>query len=165
MTGHTETIVRIVAVSDVIVNWQPKKPKANAGARAAQGAAAKGKPSRKATAAKTAATKGKKRKASTAKTPVAPRAGSKMAQVITLLQRKGGVSIGELMKSMGWQRHTVRGFMAGAMKKAGFAVESFKPDGGESRMNASVRNADGAPAFSDGKRQAIKRCSACTPVP
>jgi hypothetical protein len=105
--------------------------KANAGARAAQGAAAKGKPSRKATAAKTAATKGKKRKTSTAKTPVAPRAGSKMAQVITLLQRKGAVSISELMKSMGWQRHTVRGFMAGAMKKAGFAVESFKPDGGD----------------------------------
>jgi hypothetical protein len=32
---------------------------------------------------------------------------------------------------MGWQRHTVRGFMAGAMKKAGFTVESFKPEGGE----------------------------------
>jgi hypothetical protein len=32
---------------------------------------------------------------------------------------------------MGWQKHTVRGFMAGAMKKAGHAVESFKPEGGE----------------------------------
>ena len=32
---------------------------------------------------------------------------------------------------MGWQRHTVRGFMAGAMKKAGYAVESFKPEGGD----------------------------------
>ena len=27
---------------------------------------------------------------------------------------------------MGWQKHTVRGFMAGAMKKAGHAVESFR---------------------------------------
>ena len=35
------------------------------------------------------------------------------------------------MKTMGWQRHTVRGFMAGAMKKAEYAVESFKPEGGE----------------------------------
>jgi hypothetical protein len=35
------------------------------------------------------------------------------------------------MKTMGWQKHTVRGFMAGAMKKAGFTVESFKPEGGE----------------------------------
>jgi hypothetical protein len=29
------------------------------------------------------------------------------------------------------EKHTVRGFMAGAMKKAGHAVESFKPAGGE----------------------------------
>jgi Protein of unknown function (DUF3489) len=35
------------------------------------------------------------------------------------------------MEKMGWQKHTVRGFMAGAMKKAGYAVESFKPEGGE----------------------------------
>jgi len=32
---------------------------------------------------------------------------------------------------MGWQKHTVRGFMAGAMKKAGHIVESFKPEGGD----------------------------------
>ena len=35
------------------------------------------------------------------------------------------------MQKMGWQKHTVRGFMAGAMKKAGHTVESFKPEGGE----------------------------------
>jgi hypothetical protein len=29
------------------------------------------------------------------------------------------------------QKHTVRGFMAGAMTKAGYHVESFKPEGGE----------------------------------
>ena len=34
-------------------------------------------------------------------------------------------------EKMGWQRHTVRGFMAGAMRKAGYEVESFKPEGGE----------------------------------
>ena len=37
----------------------------------------------------------------------------------------------EIMEKMGWQKHTVRGFMAGAMKKAGHAVESFRPEGGE----------------------------------
>ena len=35
------------------------------------------------------------------------------------------------MDKMSWQKHTVRGFMAGAMKKAGYNVESFKPEGGE----------------------------------
>jgi hypothetical protein len=54
-----------------------------------------------------------------------------MAQVIALLQRSKGASITEIMDKMGWQRHTVRGFMAGAMKKAGYTVEPFKPEGGK----------------------------------
>jgi hypothetical protein len=54
-----------------------------------------------------------------------------MAQVIEMMQRKGGATIEEIMKAMSWQRHTVRGFVARAMKKAGYAVESFKPEGGE----------------------------------
>jgi hypothetical protein len=54
-----------------------------------------------------------------------------MAAVIGMLQRKNGVSISEIMQTMGWLRHTVRGFMAGAMKKAGYTVESFKPAGGQ----------------------------------
>ena len=48
-----------------------------------------------------------------------------------MLQRKEGATLSEIMAAMAWQRHTVRGFMAGAMKKAGFTVESFKPEGGE----------------------------------
>jgi Protein of unknown function (DUF3489) len=60
-----------------------------------------------------------------------PREGSKTAQVVAMLQRKNGATITEIMDAMGWQRHTVRGFMAGAMKKAGYTVESFKPEGGE----------------------------------
>jgi len=48
-----------------------------------------------------------------------------------MLRRKNGATLAEIMAKMGWQKHTVRGFMAGAMKKAGYAVESFKPDGGE----------------------------------
>jgi predicted transcriptional regulator len=48
-----------------------------------------------------------------------------------MLQRKNGATLAEIMEKMGWQRHTVRGFMAGAMKKAGYTVESFKPEGGD----------------------------------
>jgi hypothetical protein len=60
-----------------------------------------------------------------------PREGSKTAQVVAMLQRKNGATLTEIMEKMGWQKHTVRGFMAGTMKKAGFTVESFKPEGGE----------------------------------
>ena len=88
----------------------------------------RGRRPRKATAAK-AAPKGKT--AAKEQEPAGPREGSKIAQVVAMLQRKGGATISEIMKTMVWQRHTVRGFMAGAMKKAGYAVESFKPEGGE----------------------------------
>jgi hypothetical protein len=59
------------------------------------------------------------------------REGSKTAQVIALLQRPNGATLEEIMDKMGWQKHTVRGFMAGAMKKAGHTVESFKSEKGE----------------------------------
>jgi len=60
-----------------------------------------------------------------------PREGSKTAQVIAMLQREGGATLSEIMEKMAWQKHTVRGFMAGAMKKARYTVESFKLEGGE----------------------------------
>ncbi len=60
-----------------------------------------------------------------------PRAGSKTARVVAMLQRKNGATLEEIMNQMGWQKHTVRGFMAGAMKKAGYTVESFKSEKGE----------------------------------
>jgi len=66
------------------------------------------------------------------------REGSKTAQVVAMLYRKNGATLFEIMEKMGWQKHSVRGFMAGAMKKAGYTVESFKPEGGERtyRINA-----------------------------
>jgi hypothetical protein len=119
---------------------EPAKPKAaknaKGGAKAAKGAPAKGKATKKAIPAK-AAPKAKKSPASEEK-PKGIRGGSKTAQVVALLQRKNGATLVEIMEKMGWQRHTVRGFMAGAMKKAGYTVESFKPEGGERtyRLNA-----------------------------
>ena len=66
-----------------------------------------------------------------AKTPTLPRDGSKTATVVALLERAKGATLAEIMDNTGWQAHTVRGFMAGAMKKAGHNVESFKPEGGQ----------------------------------
>jgi hypothetical protein len=108
---------------------KPKAGKKAAGsAKSAKAAPVKGKATTKATPAK-AAPKGKK--GGKAAKPAGVRGGSKTAQVIELLQRKNGATISEIMERMGWLRHTVRGFMAGAMKKAGYTVESFKPEGGE----------------------------------
>jgi Protein of unknown function (DUF3489) len=103
--------------------------KAKVRAQAAHGAPRKGKATQKATPAKNAP-KGKQ-SANQAKESSEPRAGSKTARVVAMLQRKNGATLEEIMKAMGWQRHTVRGFMAGAMKKAGYTVESFKPEGGQ----------------------------------
>ena len=109
--------------------------KAKGGPQSAKGAPTKGKATGKATNKKNApaatkpAPKGKQ--AAKGSDADGPRAGSKMAEVIAMLQRKNGATITEIMEAMSWQRHTVRGFMAGAMKKAGYTVESFKPEGGE----------------------------------
>ena len=62
--------------------------------------------------------------------PTAPE-GSKKAIVLALIGRKGGATLSEIVAATGWQKHTVRGFMAGAMKKAGYTVESFKNLTGE----------------------------------
>lgn len=111
---------------------EPAKPKAHrkakGGAQAAKGAPAKAKAAKKTTQAKSAP---KAKKAAKVRESAGPREGSKMAQVVVLLQRKNGATLAEIMEKMGWQKHTVRGFMAGAMKKAGYAVESFKSDRGE----------------------------------
>jgi hypothetical protein len=109
--------------------------KAKRGPQAPQGAPAKGKATKQATPAKSAP---KAQKAAKAQETAGPREGSKTAQVVAMLQRNNGATLEEIMERMGWLRHTVRGFMAGAMKKAGYAVESFKSDKGERtyRINA-----------------------------
>jgi hypothetical protein len=111
---------------------QPEKPKAErkarVGAQAAKGAPAKARTNQKATPAKKAHKPPKK---ATVRKAEGAREGSKTAQVVAMLQRKGGATLAEITAKMGWQKHTVRGFMAGTMKKAGYAVESFKPEGGE----------------------------------
>jgi Protein of unknown function (DUF3489) len=70
------------------------------------------------------------RKKGDAKAPRAARADSKQARLIEMLKRKEGASIDEIVKAFGWQPHTVRGAIAGALKKKlGLHVISEKVDG------------------------------------
>ena len=60
-----------------------------------------------------------------------PSAGSKQARVIGLLQRPEGATIDEIASAMGWQRHTVRGLISGALKKRlGLDIVSERTDRG-----------------------------------
>lgn len=60
------------------------------------------------------------------------RADSKQAEVIRMLQRPEGATIGQICTATGWQAHTVRGTFAGAFKKKlGLTIVSDKPQCGE----------------------------------
>lgn len=45
------------------------------------------------------------------------RAGTKQAMLIAMLERPDGMAISEIVTEIGWQAHTVRGAISGALKK------------------------------------------------
>ena len=56
-----------------------------------------------------------------------PRENTKQAKLIMMLRRPGGATIANLAKATGWQRHTVRGAISGALKKKlGLEITSEK---------------------------------------
>ncbi len=59
--------------------------------------------------------------------PCAPRGGSKLAQVIELLERDHGATIEELIAATGWLAHTTRAALTG-LRKRGYAVEIDRSD-------------------------------------
>lgn len=72
----------------------------------------------------------RKAKKGKAKETPATRANSKQAQLIEMLKSRDGATIEEIVKKFDWQAHTVRGAIAGALKKKlGLRVESEKVEG------------------------------------
>ncbi len=62
--------------------------------------------------------------------PPAPRV-TKSESLIALLRTKRGATLPEMMKATGWQQHSVRGFLAGTLRKRhGLEAISEKPEDG-----------------------------------
>jgi hypothetical protein len=60
------------------------------------------------------------------------REGTKEAQLIAMLRRPEGATIAQVIEATGWQPHTVRGAISGALKKKrGLEVSSQKNEAGE----------------------------------
>jgi len=58
------------------------------------------------------------------------RDGSKQAQLIAMLRRAKGATVDEIAEALSWQLHTIRGAIAGALKKKlGLDVQSEKAEG------------------------------------
>lgn len=54
---------------------------------------------------------------------------NKLDQVEAMLRANDGASIAELMAATGWQQHSVRGALGGAIRKRGLNVSSHKTGG------------------------------------
>ena len=80
--------------------------------------------------AKTAAPRGRQR----------PQTKKQIA--LTLLQRSKGASIAEMRDAMGWQEHSVRGFLAGTVRKMPDVIlVSEKPENGPRRYRVEAAGA------------------------
>jgi Protein of unknown function (DUF3489) len=80
------------------------------------------------------------------------RTGTKNAQVVAMLQDRAGTTIAAIMAATGWQQHSVRGFLAGVVrKKLGLNLMS---EPGESGRVYRIIDDMASPAKTDRVKQA-----------
>jgi predicted ArsR family transcriptional regulator len=81
-----------------------------------------------------------------------PRAGTKQARMIEMLRRPEGATVEQIAEATGWQHHTIRGAISGALKKKlGLTVESIRirevgPNKTSARGSATVYRITGSGA-------------------
>ena len=69
-----------------------------------------------------------------------PERVTKQERVLTLLSQAEGASLEEMMRATDWQKHSVRGFLAGTVKKKlGFQLTSSKAKDGVRRYHVAKR--------------------------
>jgi hypothetical protein len=78
--------------------------------------------------------------------------GSKQSRVIAMLQSPAGATIAAMMQATGWQQHSVRGFLAGVVRKRlKLKLGSGKVDG--TRVYRVATGDGGMPGPRRSKRQ------------
>src|ERR1700693_713288 len=78
--------------------------------------------------------------------------GSKQSRVIAMLQSPAGTTIAAMMKATGWQQHSVRGFLAGVVRKRlKLKFGSRKVD--DARVYRITSAASGKPSARQSKRR------------
>jgi hypothetical protein len=78
--------------------------------------------------------------------------GSKQSRVIAMLQSPAGATIAAMMQATGWQQHSVRGFLAGVVRKRlKLKLGSKKVDG--TRVYRVATGDSGKPGPRRSKRQ------------
>ena len=79
--------------------------------------------------------------------------GSKQSRVIVMLQSPAGATIAAVMKATGWQQHSVRGFLAGVVRKRlKLRLSSKKVDGNRVYQIAGGDGGQSAPRRSKRRR-------------
>ena len=78
--------------------------------------------------------------------------GSKQSRVIAMLRSPAGATIAAMMEATGWQQHSVRGFLAGVVRKRlKLKLGSKKVDG--TRVYRIATEDSGKPGARRSKRQ------------
>jgi len=81
-----------------------------------------------------------------------PAPGSKQSRVIAMLQSPAGATIAAMMKATDWQQHSVRGFLAGVVRKRlKLKLDSKKVDG--DRIYRIAREVEGKSGSGQPKRR------------
>ena len=89
---------------------------------------------------KSVTTPGTKAKAAAPRRRQLPRTKKQIA--LSLRQRSKGASIAEMQRAMGWQAHSVRGFLAATVKKMpGVILVSEKAENGPRRYRVEAAGA------------------------
>ena len=103
------------------------------------------------TARKTAKPASRKRSAPASSRPAA-RPDTKHARIIAMLRKPAGATIAAIMTATDWQQHSVRGFLAGVVrKKLGLNLVSEQTDKGRVYR---IKDGKASPAAADRAKQA-----------